>query len=129
MVFMKKIFSHIILSMKTFNHVIISMVTKIQVGTKTWHIWLYDNKMVNSHICPTHKCQILAYCMNHQKNGRKPWKNSHEMMHFMIIIFYLNYLPKLERNLEEVLRCFVKPHPTCSAVVDFHKYTNLVWSY
>jgi hypothetical protein len=33
---MKKIFNHMVLSMKTFNHVIISTVIKIQLGTKTW---------------------------------------------------------------------------------------------
>jgi hypothetical protein len=31
---MKKIFSHIILSMKIVNHLVISMVLKIQLGTK-----------------------------------------------------------------------------------------------
>jgi hypothetical protein len=35
---MKKIFNHIVLSMKTFSHVVISMVTRIQLGTKTLHI-------------------------------------------------------------------------------------------
>jgi hypothetical protein len=48
---MKKIFSHIILSMKTFSHVAISRVIRIQLDTKTWHIQLYNWKMVNSHIC------------------------------------------------------------------------------
>jgi hypothetical protein len=38
MVFMKNTFSHIIISMKIFSHVIISMVTRIRLGTKTWHI-------------------------------------------------------------------------------------------
>jgi hypothetical protein len=37
-VFMKKNFSDIVLSMMTFHHVVISKVTKIQLGTKTWHI-------------------------------------------------------------------------------------------
>jgi hypothetical protein len=31
---MKKIFNHIVLSMKTFNHVVISRVIIIQIGTK-----------------------------------------------------------------------------------------------
>ncbi len=35
---MKKIFSHVVLSMKTFNHVVISMVTRIGLGTKACHI-------------------------------------------------------------------------------------------
>ncbi len=42
MVFMKKIFSHVFLSMKTFSHVVICMVAKIWLGTKTWHVWLHD---------------------------------------------------------------------------------------
>ncbi len=32
MVFIKKIFSRVIISMKTFNHVVISMVTRMQLG-------------------------------------------------------------------------------------------------
>ncbi len=39
MVFMKKIFNHVLLSMKTFNDVVmISMVTRILLGTKKQHI-------------------------------------------------------------------------------------------
>jgi hypothetical protein len=30
--------------MKTFNQVVISMVTRIRLGTKTWHIWLMTRK-------------------------------------------------------------------------------------
>jgi hypothetical protein len=41
MVFMKKV-NYVVLSMKAFSHVVISMVTKIQLGTKTWHICVYD---------------------------------------------------------------------------------------
>jgi len=47
---MKKV-NYVVLSMKTFSHVVISMVTKIQLGTKTWHICVYDQKMVISYIC------------------------------------------------------------------------------
>jgi hypothetical protein len=35
---MKMIFNHIVLSMKTFNHAVIFKVTRMQLGTKTWHI-------------------------------------------------------------------------------------------
>jgi hypothetical protein len=39
MVFMKKIFNHVVLYMKTFNDVVmISMVVKILLGTKKKHI-------------------------------------------------------------------------------------------
>jgi hypothetical protein len=58
MVFMKKIFSHVIISMKSFSHVGISMVTRIWLGTKIWHIWIYNYKMVINHIYPSHKCQV-----------------------------------------------------------------------
>jgi hypothetical protein len=46
---MKKKFTRIVLFMKTFSHVVISKVTKIQLGTKTWHIGLYKWKMINNH--------------------------------------------------------------------------------
>jgi hypothetical protein len=48
---MKKIFSHIVLSMKTFNHVVISRVTRIQLGTKA----LYD--------CITRKWSIAIFVL------------------------------------------------------------------
>jgi hypothetical protein len=40
---MKKIFNHIVLSMKTFSHVVISMVSRIQLGTKNGiYDYMYD---------------------------------------------------------------------------------------
>jgi len=46
MVFMKKIFSHVFLSMKTFSHVVIFMVTKIQLGKKNG---IYEYMTKNGH--------------------------------------------------------------------------------
>jgi hypothetical protein len=41
MVFIKNIFSCVILSMKTFGDVVISIDTRIWLNTKTWHIYDY----------------------------------------------------------------------------------------
>jgi hypothetical protein len=37
-VFMKNIFSHIVLYMKTFSYVVIFRITRMQLGTKPWHM-------------------------------------------------------------------------------------------
>jgi len=77
MVFMKKIFSH----------VVISMVIRTQLGTKTWHMIVRLERVIN------HKCQVLVKWMEHFK-GEK-------LNHMMDIFFQLCYL-----NIQNLIASF-----------------------
>jgi len=59
MVFVKKIFSQVVVFMKTFSHVVIHGY-KNTIGHKNMTYMIVWLEMVINHICFSHKCQVLV---------------------------------------------------------------------